>query len=229
MADVKTLTVHGIPYSIKDETARNNIGTLQSTVSEHTSNISSIEDDVSGHTTKISSIEGEIDTLQSTVTGHQGDISTIKGNLSTLGSTVMLHTSNISSINSTLATKVTGDWFFNDTIPQADITIPQTPTFADLYSGNFNNAAGGAYLVTVTGLLFQGGQGNIEVMVSVNGVDTMIGTIPANTNLIYGACVGVVSVNAGDNTIKIKARATEGSAACKAYSGIFVTMVKVKN
>ena len=222
MADVKTLTVHGIPYSIKDETARNKIVTVQSTVS--------------GHSDSISSIEDEIDTLQSTVSGHTTDISGIKGNVSTLQSTVSTlqstvsgHTSSISSINSTLETKVTGDWFFNDTTPQSDITVPKTPNFADLYSGNFNNASGGSYLISVTGLLFQSGIGNIEVVVSVNGVDTKIGTIPTNENLVYGSCTGVVSVTAGDNHIKIKARGTHGESTFKAYSGIFVTMVKVKN
>lgn len=98
MADVKTLTVHGIPYTIKDETARNNIGTLQSTVSGHTDNISSLEETVStlqstvsGHTGSISSINGEIDTLQSTVSRHTSSISSINGKVDILQSTVNGH------------------------------------------------------------------------------------------------------------------------------------------
>ena len=98
MADVKTLTVHGIPYSIKDETARNSINTLQSKVTGNTGKISSLEETVStlqstvsGHTSSISSINGEIDTLQSTVSSHTDDISGIESNVSTLQSTVSRH------------------------------------------------------------------------------------------------------------------------------------------
>ena len=47
MADVKTLTVHGTTYNIKDENARNSISTLQSTVSGHTTDISGLKSNVS--------------------------------------------------------------------------------------------------------------------------------------------------------------------------------------
>ena len=78
MADVKTLTVHGTTYNIKDENARNSISTLQSTVSGHTtdisglkSNVSTLQSTVSGHTTDISGLESDVSTLQSTVSGHK--------------------------------------------------------------------------------------------------------------------------------------------------------------
>ena len=81
MADVKTLTVHGIPYSIKDETARKNIGTLQSTVSGHTSDISDIEGNVSA-------LQSKVSTLQSTVSGHTGSISQNTSDINTIESEI---------------------------------------------------------------------------------------------------------------------------------------------
>ena len=148
--------------------------------------------------------------------------------MSTLQSTVSGHTTQISSINSSLATKITGDWFFDNYTPQTDQQIPLTPNFLTAYSGNFN-ASGGVYLITVSGLLMQGGQGNTEVMISVNGGNNQIANTPTNANQYYSVGVGVVNIPAGNSTIKVLLRNTNSAGTLKAYSSLYITAVKIKN
>lgn len=229
MSDVKSLTIHSTKYTIKDETARNNYSALNSTVTQQGSKITSIEGDVETNTQDIATLKSTVGQQTAQISDINNDIGVIKTDVQQNKLAITGHTKSISSINDTLATKVTGDYFYNNIVPDSDITIPQTPAFADAYSGTFFNASGGAYLFNITGLLFQTGTGNIEVHLFVDGAGLMVATIPTNENLVYGNCSGVVNVTPGNHTIAVKLRGTHGESLLKAYSGIYVNLVKIKN
>lgn len=242
MADVKSITVHGETYDIKDETARNSISTLNESVSTLESHDSQHTKQITALQTSISDNSGDIDTLQENLGSVTSRVTAAEGNISTLttqtsGNTASISSldgrmgsaeSEISTLKTQMATKVTGDWLFNNYTPQTDQQIPLTPNFLTAYSDNFN-ASGGVYLITVIGLLMQGGQGNTEVMISVNGENNLIANMPTNENQYYSACTGIVNIPAGNNDIKVLLRNTNAPGALKAYSTLFITAVKIKN
>ena len=239
MADVKTLTIHGTTYDIKDENARNSISTLQSTVSGHTSDISGLETDVSalqgtvsghtsdisgletdvsalqgtvsGHTSDISGLESEVSALQGTVSGHTSDISGLESEVSSLQGTVSGHTSDISSIESSLTHTVYGEWFFNNTIPQTDTQISEmAPNMHLIDLGSFTVEEAGDFGVVVSGIQLTNGTNNTEIFISVNGTTTLIATSPNREDITNITGLGIVHINTGVNSIKVGLRKTGG-------------------
>ena len=239
MAEVKTLTIHGTTYDIKDENARNSISTLQSTVSGHTSGISGLESDVStlqstvsghtsdiselesdvstlqgtvsGHTSDISELKSDVSTLQGTVSGHTSDISELKSDVSTLQGTVSDHTSDIDSIKSSLTHTVYGEWLFNNTIPQTDVIISEmAPNLHLIDLGSFTVEEAGDFGVVVSGIQLTNGTNNTEIFISVNGTTTLIATAPNREDITNITGLGIVHINSGANNVKVGLRKTGG-------------------
>lgn len=77
MADVKTLTIHGTTYDIKDETARNAITELENDVTTLKSNTTTNTSDIKELTTRVSTAEENItdlEVLPSIVSSNTDDI-----------------------------------------------------------------------------------------------------------------------------------------------------------
>lgn len=102
MADVKTLTVHGIPYSIKDETARNNITDIEGNISTINGNISNIEGKYNSINDKVTKAEGDITYLKSDVSELTTNISENTSGISKNTSDIDELTSTVNGINSTV-------------------------------------------------------------------------------------------------------------------------------
>ena len=227
MADVKTLTIHGTTYDIKDENARNSISALQSTVSGHTTDISGLESDVSA-------LQGTVSghtTLQGTVSGHTTDISGLESDVSALQGTVSGHTTDINYIKSSLTHTIYGEWFFNNTIPQTDTTISEmAPNMHLIDLSSFTVEEAGDFGVVVSGIQLTNGTNNTEIFIYVNGETTLIATSPNRGDITNITGLGVVHVNTGVNNIKVGLRKTGGetSPVLKAYSAIFAILFKVK-
>lgn len=88
MADVKTLTVHGIPYSIKDETARNNITTLSPRVSTLESKVDNHAERITQNETDITQINGNLDNVENDVAGLTARITENEVKINTLDTRV---------------------------------------------------------------------------------------------------------------------------------------------
>lgn len=117
MADVKSITVHGVKYDIKDSTARTDINTLEGKVIQAESDINTLEG-------KVTQAESDINTLEGKVTQTESDINTLAGKA----------TQAESDIN-TLKTSV------NDFNPFFNLLI--NPTFAFNHNGDNNFTSAG--------------------------------------------------------------------------------------
>jgi len=239
MADVKTLTVHGTTYNIKDDTARNNIGTLQSTVSGHTSDISEIEGNVntlqstvSGHTDSISSIEGEVNTLQSTVSGHTSSISSIEGEVGTLQSGIESANSSISQLSTSL---LNAQDFFKDisTTGKSPIEIAHSPSWTTIRSVK-PNLKGGTYLyiLNIMAITLTSPSGNITFSLAVDGNNSeqpMTIPLTGTSNNIFVPIIGTFNVEKGQHTIspqvKVEQAGTNGT--LMAYTGYQIFIFKI--
>lgn len=128
--------------------------------------------------------------------------------------------------------KITGSWFFNNNIPQSDVIISKTSDLTRVELGTFNDADAGVYLFTFTGVSIQGGHANTEIFSVIDGQTTLLSTTGNTDEQKYLSGTGIVSFGGGRHTIALGLRVTQSTSPdvrLKAYSGIFVTMVKVKN
>ena len=117
MADVKTLTIHGTTYDIKDANARDSISTLESKVTQAESNINTLEG-------KATQAESDINTLEGKVTQAESDINTLEGKATQAESDINNLETSIDGFNA----------FFNLLI---------NPTFAFNHNGQNNFTSAG--------------------------------------------------------------------------------------
>lgn len=113
MADVKTLTVHGIPYSIKDETARNSYSTLSEKVNTNEGALNALETRVQSNTTGISNLTEQVN---SDIEEVNGEITQVKSNVNTLQSSVSSANDTILKLGSNKANAsitINGDFMVN--------------------------------------------------------------------------------------------------------------------
>lgn len=78
MADVKTLTIHGTTYDIKDSKARTDISSINDTVSELTSTVKANKSDTD---TSISNLTERVSTSEADITEIKSDISDINDDI----------------------------------------------------------------------------------------------------------------------------------------------------
>lgn len=243
MADVKSITVHGETYDIKDETARNSISTLNETVStleshdsQHTQQITALQASVSDNSSDIDTLQESLGSVTSRITAAESNISTLttqtSGNtasISSLDGRMGSAESEINTLKTQMATKITGDWYSNNVIPQADLGIQKTPEYTVLDFGT-ENLQPGYYLVTMSNLALQNGSGNMEITFFENGQGTLIANIPASSDRQFVSGTGIVQIYEGTNSIGIGVRCTQtNTGVIKAYSAVYITLVKIKN
>lgn len=170
--------------------------------------LSALQSDVEG-------LQSATDSLSETVTDQASEITELQGDVAELQNQ-----------------KITGSWFFNNNIPQSDVIISKASDLTRVEFGTFNDADAGVYLFTFTGVSIQGGNANTEIFSVIDGQTTLLSTTGNTDEKKYLSGTGIVSFGGGRHTIALGLRVTQSTSTdvhLKAYSGIFVTLVKVKN